>query len=311
MTEFVIWRLLQIVPVLLGITLVAFLAFYYTPGDPVSLMLGEVATEDVAERIRTRLGLDQPAYMQYLLFLGRLLQGDLGTSYLSRLPVTTTLLPALKATFQLTGAALLLAIVIGVPIGIIAAIRRARFLDYFLMSVSIAGISAPVFWIGMLLIYVFALQLRILPTGGSESPESIILPMLTLGIFVSATLARMTRSCMLEVLGQDYIRTARAKGLSETTVYVKHALRNASIPIVTTIGLQFGNLMGGSILTETVFAWPGIGRVVVQAIFQRDAPTVQGGIVIIGIMFSLINLAVDLLYAKLDPAVRYAADDED
>jgi peptide/nickel transport system permease protein len=309
MTELVVWRLLQIIPVLFGITLVAFLAFYFTPGDPVSLMLGDTGSAEVTDRIRARLGLDQPVHVQYLMFLGRLLQGDLGDSYLSRLPVTVTLLPALWATFQLTGAAILLAMVIGIPIGIVAAIRRGRALDYALMSVSIAGISAPVFWIGMLLIYVFALRLRILPTGGADSPTAIILPMLTLGIFCAATLARMTRSCMLEVLSQDYIRTARSKGLRESTVYVKHALRNAAIPIVTTVGLQFGNLMGGSILTETVFAWPGIGRVVVQAIFQRDAPTVQGGIVIIGVMFSLINLVVDLLYAKLDPSVRYTADE--
>lgn len=309
MIEFAVWRLIQIIPVLIGITLVAFLAFYLSPGDPVSLMLGEAATADVAQRISARLGLDQPAWMQYLMFLGRLLQGDLGTSYLSRLPVTVTLMPALWATFKLTGAALLLAIAIGVPIGIIAAIRRGSFLDYALMSVSIAGISAPIFWIGIVLVYLFALQLRWLPTGGADAPFAIVLPMLTLGIYSAATLARMTRSCMLEVLGQDYVRTARAKGLRESMVYLKHALRNAAIPIVTTIGLQFGNLMGGSILTETVFAWPGIGRVVVQAVFQRDAPVVQGGIVLIGTMFCLINLVVDLLYAKLDPSVRYAEED--
>lgn len=309
MIEFAVWRLIQIIPVLIGITLVAFLAFYLSPGDPVSLMLGEAATADVAQRISARLGLDQPAWMQYLMFLGRLLQGDLGTSYLSRLPVTVTLMPALWATFKLTGAALLLAIAIGVPIGIIAAIRRGSFLDYALMSVSIAGISAPIFWIGIVLVYLFALQLRWLPTGGADAPSAIVLPMLTLGIYSAATLARMTRSCMLEVLGQDYVRTARAKGLRESMVYLKHALRNAAIPIVTTIGLQFGNLMGGSILTETVFAWPGIGRVVVQAVFQRDAPVVQGGIVLIGTMFCLINLVVDLLYAKLDPSVRYAEED--
>ena len=219
--------------------------------------------------------------------------------------MTTTLLPALLATFQLTTAAMLVAIVIGIPVGIYAAIKRARFLDYFSMSIAVVGVSAPVFWTGMLFIYLFALKLRWFPTGGSETLSSIVLPMLTLGIFCAGFLARMTRSCMLEVLGKDYIRTARAKGLSETTVHIKHALRNASIPIVTIVGLQFGSLMGGSILTETVFAWPGIGRVVIQAIFLRDAPTVQGGIVIIGTMFSLINLAVDLLYAKLDPSIRY------
>ena len=306
MTGYVVRRLLQIVPVLIGITLVAFLVFYFTPGDPVALMLGEIGTPEVEAQLRASLGLDQPAYIRYLRFLGGLLQGDLGTSYLSRLPVTTTLLPALWATFQLTSAALLVAVVIGVPVGIFAAIKRARFLDYFSMSFAVAGVSAPVFWTGMLFIYLFALKLRWFPTGGSETASSIVLPMLTLGIFCAGFLARMTRSCMLEVLGQDYIRTARAKGLSETTVHVRHALRNAAIPIVTTIGLQFGSLMGGSILTETVFAWPGIGRVVIQAIFLRDAPTVQGGIVLIGVMFSLINLAVDLLYAKLDPSIRYS-----
>lgn len=305
MIGYVIRRLLQIVPVLIGITLVAFLVFYFTPGDPVALMLGEIGTPEVEAQLRTALGLDQPVYVQYLRFLGGLLQGDLGTSYISRLPVTTTLLPALLATFQLTTAAMLVAIVIGIPVGIYAAIKRARFLDYFSMSIAVVGVSAPVFWTGMLFIYLFALKLRWFPTGGSDSLSSIVLPMLTLGIFCAGFLARMTRSCMLEVLGKDYIRTARAKGLSETTVHIKHALRNASIPIVTIVGLQFGSLMGGSILTETVFAWPGIGRVVIQAIFLRDAPTVQGGIVIIGTMFSLINLAVDLLYAKLDPSIRY------
>ncbi len=305
MIGYVIRRLIQIVPVLFGITLVAFTVFYFTPGDPVALMLGEIGTPEVEAQLRTALGLDQPAYIQYLRFLGGLLQGDLGTSYISRLPVTTTLLPALLATFQLTTAAMLVAIVIGIPVGIYAAIKRARFLDYFSMSIAVAGVSAPVFWTGMLFIYLFALKLRWFPTGGSDSLSSIVLPMLTLGIFCAGFLARMTRSCMLEVLGKDYIRTARAKGLSETTVHIKHALRNASIPIVTIVGLQFGSLMGGSILTETVFAWPGIGRVVIQAIFLRDAPTVQGGIVFIGTMFSLINLAVDLLYAKLDPSIRY------
>ena len=305
MIGYVVRRLLQIIPVLFGITLVAFTVFYFTPGDPVALMLGEIGTPEVEAQLRTALGLDQPVYIQYLRFLGGLLQGDLGTSYISRLPVTTTLLPALLATFQLTTAAMLVAIVIGIPVGIFAAIKRGRFLDYFSMSIAVAGVSAPVFWTGMLFIYLFALKLRWFPPGGSETLSSIVLPMLTLGIFCAGFLARMTRSCMLEVLGKDYIRTARAKGLSETTVHIKHALRNASIPIVTIVGLQFGSLMGGSILTETVFAWPGIGRVVIQAIFQRDAPTVQGGIVFIGIMFSLINLAVDLLYAKLDPSIRY------
>ncbi len=306
MTGYVIRRLLQIVPVLIGITLVAFLVFYFTPGDPVALMLGEIGTPEVEAQLRVSLGLDQPAYLQYLRFLGGLVQGDLGTSYLSRLPVTTTLWPALWATFQLTTSALLVAILIGVPVGVLAAIKRARFLDYFSMSFAVAGVSAPVFWTGMLFIYLFSLKLRWFPAGGSESVSSIVLPMFTLGIFCAGFLARMTRSCMLEVLGQDYIRTARAKGLSETIVLAKHAFRNAAIPIVTVVGLQFGSLMGGSILTETVFAWPGIGRVVIQAIFQRDAPTVQGGIVIIGTMFSLINLAVDLLYAKLDPSIRYS-----
>ncbi len=306
MIGYVARRLLQIVPVLIGITLVAFLVFYFTPGDPVALMLGEIGTPEVEAQLRASLGLDQPAYVQYLRFLGGLVQGDLGTSYLSRLPVTTTLWPALWATFQLTTSALLVAIIIGVPVGVLAAIKRARFLDYFSMSFAVAGVSAPVFWTGMLFIYLFSLKLRWFPAGGSESVSSIVLPMFTLGIFCAGFLARMTRSCMLEVLGQDYIRTARAKGLSETIVLAKHAFRNAAIPIVTVVGLQFGSLMGGSILTETVFAWPGIGRVVIQAIFQRDAPTVQGGIVIIGTMFSLINLAVDLLYAKLDPSIRYS-----
>ena len=200
---------------------------------------------------------------------------------------------------------MILATLIGVPIGVIAAVNRGRFLDFFPMGLSILGVSAPPFWTGMLLIYLFALQLRWLPVGGATTTTSIILPMVTLGIIVSAFLARMTRSSMLEVLGQDYIRTARAKGVSETAVIVKHALRNAAIPIVTTIALQFGHLIGGSVVTESVFAWPGLGRVIVQAIFQRDAPMVQGGIIIMGVIFTLLNLAVDLVYGKLDPTIRY------
>ena len=307
MTAYVIRRLLQFIPLLMGITLFAFLIFYFTPGDPVNYMTGMAGyTAETEQLIRVRLGLDQPVHIRYLRFLGALLQGDLGDSYLSRLPVTLTLLPALWATFQLTGAALLMAIVIGVPIGIIAAINRTRFLDYFPMGFAIIGVSAPPFWTAMLLIYIFALRLSWLPPGGADTAASIILPMITLGIIVTGFMARMTRSGMLEVLNQDYIITARAKGLSETMVLVKHALRNAAIPIVTTAGLQFGNLMGGSILTETVFAWPGIGRVIVQAIFLRDAPIVQGGIVIVGVMFCFINLLVDLLYVKLDPSIRYS-----
>ncbi len=306
MTGYVIRRIIQVIPVLIAITIIAFLVFYFTPGDPVELMIGEaVHSTELVQQLRVRLGLDQAIHIRYFRFLVGLLQGDLGNSYLSRQPVIDNLLPALWKTAQLAGASMLLATLIGVPIGVIAAVNRGRFLDFFPMGLSILGVSAPPFWTGMLLIYLFALQLRWLPVGGATTTTSIILPMVTLGIIVSAFLARMTRSSMLEVLGQDYIRTARAKGVSETAVIVKHAFRNAAIPIVTTIALQFGHLIGGSVVTESVFAWPGLGRVIVQAIFQRDAPMVQGGIVIMGVLFTLLNLTVDLVYAKLDPTIRY------
>ena len=306
MTGYVIRRIIQVIPVLIAITIIAFFVFYFTPGDPVELMIGEAThSTKLAQQLRVRLGLDQPIYVRYFRFLAGLLQGDLGVSYLSRQPVIDNLLPALWKTAQLAGASMILATLIGVPIGVIAAVNRGRFLDFFPMGLSILGVSAPPFWTGMLLIYLFALKLRWLPVGGATTTTSIILPMVTLGIIVSAFLARMTRSSMLEVLGQDYVRTARAKGVSETVVIVKHALRNAAIPIVTTIALQFGHLIGGSVVTESVFAWPGLGRVVVQAIFQRDAPMVQGGIIIMAVIFTLLNLAVDLVYGKLDPTIRF------
>ena len=306
MSQFFIKRLLEVLPVLLGITLVTFLIFYLDPSDPVVMLVGENPSPQAEANIRQRLGLDQPAHLQYVNFLNRIVRGDLGQSYRSRQPVNIYLQPAIRATLYFTSVSLLLMILIGLPAGILSATRPYTWLDNLVMSSVLLGLSAPIFWIGIVLMYLFAFRLPWLPTGGAFQWQGVILPSLTMGLHYGAIVARITRTSMLEVLQADYIRTARAKGLREQWVFYKHALRNASLPIVTTIGLQVASMLGGTILVETVFAWPGIGRMLVNAILERDAPIVQGGVLVTALAVVVLNVVTDILYAYLNPTVRYA-----
>lgn len=305
MGTYVVKRVLQIVPVLVGITFLAFLVFYFGPGDPVLMILGEHASSELIERERTRMGLDQPMLVQYSRFLGNLVQGDLGVSYRSREPVTSVIAPALRATVILAVVTMLFTALIGIPTGILAATNRGGIVDQVTMSVTMVGVSAPAFFIGILLLLVFSYQLRWFPASGMRDWNSVVLPALTIALHFGAMLARMTRSAMLEVLGEDYIRTAKSKGLARRVVEYKHALRNAALPVVTLLGLQAGHVLGGAVVAETIFAWPGLGRLLLNGIIWRDAPLVQAGVIIIAFMFSVVTLFVDIVYSWLNPAIRY------
>lgn len=299
-------RLVDVIPVLLVITLLAFLVFYLDPSDPVVMIAGEHATPEIEARIRSNLGLDQPAFVQYVTFLGNTLTGDFGTSYRSRQPVIDHIAPAFLATLYFTGAALVLVVLIGIPAGVLSAARPNGWVDRIVMSTVLVGLSAPIFWVGIVLMYVFAFRLGWFPTGGFFHWSGIVLPSVTLALQYGAIVARVTRTSMLEVLGNDYIRTARAKGAAPSKIYLAHALRNASLPIVTTVGLQVGSMLGGTILIETVFAWPGLGRMLVNAILERDAPIVQAGVMLIAIAVLVLNLLTDVVYGFLDPRVRFS-----
>lgn len=304
MAAFLVRRLLDVIPVILAITLLAFLVFYLDPADPVVMIAGESASEEVEDAIRERLGLDRPAWVQYGTFVANAVQGDFGTSYRSRQPVASHIWPAFRATLIFTAVAMVLMVVIGVPAGIVSATRPYSWIDSVVMSSVLIGLSAPIFWVGIVLMYLFAFRLGWLPTGGFYSWQAVILPAVTLSLQYGAIVARITRASMLDVLDNDYIRTARAKGASARAVFYAHALKNASLPIVTTIGLQVASMLGGTILIETVFAWPGVGRMLVNAIIERDAPIVQAGVLLIAMAVLVLNLLTDLLYSVLDPRVR-------
>jgi len=291
---------------LLGVSLIIFLMLRLLPGDPARILAGLLASEEEVARLRTELGLDQPLAIQYVRFLTDLVRGDLGLSARTSQPVLKEVLARLPATVQLALASTLLASVVGVTAGVIAAARQYSRFDYLVSVGTLFGVSMPVYWLGLMLIILFAIQLHWLPAAGAEKPTSIILPSITLAAFSVALIARMTRSSMLEVLGQDYVRTARAKGLREFFVIYRHALKNAFIPVVTVIGLQFGTLLGGAVLTESVFGWPGIGLLMVDSIFARDYPVVQGVVLVFATLFILLNLLVDIFYAYLDPRIHYA-----
>jgi ABC-type dipeptide/oligopeptide/nickel transport system permease component len=303
MLIFAIRRLLLTLPVLLGVLFVVMLTMDLIPGDPVALMLGDAATKDTIARFREHLGLDRPLAVRYVRYLGQVVTGDLGRSIQQNRPVVDELAEAWPATLQLTAAALLLAAVTGVATGIVSAVWPNSLFDSLSRLSSLFGLSMPVFWTGLVLIVIFAFWLPLLPVGGVGSPAHLVLPAVTLALPSIAKIARMTRSGVLEVLREDYVRTARAKGVRERLVVVKHALRNAAIPILTLIGLQAGQLMGGAVLTETVFAWPGLGRLMVKAIFARDYVLLQGAVLIFAMAFVAINLIVDLSYGALDPRV--------
>ncbi len=305
MVTYVARRILTAFPTLLGVATVIFLLLRLLPGDPARVMAGLLATEEDVSRIRHLFELDSPLPVQYVSFLSRLLHGDLGVSTRTGDPVTADILSRLPHTIELAVISTALATVIGVTLGMLAASRSNSWLDLVISGTAIFGISMPVYWLGLMLIIVFSVGLHLLPAAGASEPLSFLLPSLTLAAFSVALIARMTRSSMLEVLGQDYVRTARAKGLNRGSVLVRHALRNALLPIITAIGLQFGALLGGAVLTETVFSWPGIGRLLVDSIFSRDYPVVQGVVLTFSTLFILVNLAVDLLYAYVDPRIRY------
>jgi len=309
----VLRRLVATIPVMGVVAIAVFALLHVTPGDPAVIIAGDYATTDDIARIRARLGLDQPFHAQVAIWLGRIVRGDLGTSIFSGLPVATLIGQRAATTIWLTLFAMLISVGIGVPIGVVAAWRRGSWLDRAVMVFAVSGFSMPTFWLGFILVYVFAISAGWLPVQGYHPIADglwpflshLILPALTLSVVYMALIARMTRASMLGVLDEDYIRTAFAKGLAPRNVLVRHALKNASLPVVTIIGLGFALLIGGAVVTESVFALPGLGRLTVDAIVRRDYPVIQGVLLVVSGVYVLINLVVDVLYVVLDPRIRY------
>ncbi|HMJ58579.1 MAG TPA: ABC transporter permease [Gemmatimonadales bacterium] len=305
MIRFIARRLLSTIPTLFGVLVVVFLLLNVVPGDPVAEMVGERADSATIARLRAELRLDDPLPVQFGHYLWGVVRGDLGTSYITQRPILGDLAERFPKTLQLAGAAMLLAAITGITLGVIASVRPGGAVDRFSMLLAYVGVSFPVYWVGLLLILLFSVTLRWLPPSGYGGIAFLVLPALTLGTRSIAFLARMTRSAMLDVLSSDFVRTARAKGLNEVRVIGRHAFRNALMPVITVLGLDVGNYLTGSILTETIFSWPGVGRYVLQAIEKRDLPAVQGSILFLSVVFVLVNLITDLLYAKADPRVAY------
>jgi len=301
-------RLALAVPTILGVVTVVWLLLHLMPGDPVDVMLGETAARADRVALRSELGLDRPLPEQYFSYLAGLAKGDLGRSVYGRQSVAALVAERVPATLLLTLASLLVAILVAIPAGVISAVRRGGAFDNTTMVASLAGVAIPNFWLGPMLIIAFSIELGWLPVAGSGSPAHLVLPALTLGVSAAGILTRMTRAAILETLGEDYVRTARAKGLGEAPILMRHALRNAATPILTLLGLQFGSLLSGAVITETIFAWPGIGRLVVDGIYTRDYPVVQGCVLVIALGYVLVNLATDLAYAWVDPRIRYGDD---
>jgi peptide/nickel transport system permease protein/oligopeptide transport system permease protein len=305
MCRYILRRLLSMTPVLFGVSVVIFLILRLVPGDPARLVAGLDATQEGVKIIRSSLGLDRPLPVQYLAWLGNVFRGDLGRSTRTHRPVTQELGLALPATVELTLCATVVAVLIGVTAGTTAAVRRNSFFDYGSMVVALLGVCTPSFWLGLMLMLVFAVKLDLFPTTGRGGLENLVLPAVTLGTDAAAIIARVTRSSMLEVLGMDYIRTAHAKGLSERAVVLRHAVKNALIPVTTVIGPEFGYLLAGAVVTETVFAYPGVGWLLVEAIGFRDYPVIQGALLLLAMQFALVNLVVDVLCAVVDPRISY------
>jgi len=304
MYKYIIKRLLMLIPVLLGVAFVIFAIMNVAEGDPVYQVAGPDATQEQLEALRVEMGLNGSLLQRYFRYIGKLLQGDLGVSYISKMDVMKLYLQRLPNTLRLASLAMLVAVVISVPLGIVAAVNQNTWKDTLAMILALIGLSMPNFWLGLLLMLLFALKLGWFPSGGAEGFASVILPAVTVGVGLAALLTRTTRSSMLDVLRQDYLRTARAKGVSERKVIYHHALRNALIPIITIFGVQFSNVLGGSVLAETVFAWPGVGRLVVDAIDQRDIPTVTGALIMTTMLVTIVNLVVDIVYAYVDPRIK-------
>lgn len=333
MVNYIIKRLLALIPILIGVSLIVFLIVHLIPGDPAQTMLGERATAEAIASLRESMGLNDPLYVQFFRFFSRLLRGDLGRSIMSNSLVWEELLIRFPATLELSFFSMIFAVIVGVPAGIFAATHQNSWFDNLSMLFALFGVSMPIFWLGLMLIWLFGVELAWLPPSSRlsvgvnlnvitnlyvldsiiqsnwvalwDSIRHLILPSAALGTIPMAMIARMTRSSMLEVLRQDYIRTAYAKGLRERIVVYKHALKNALVPIITVVGLQFGILLGGAVLTETIFSWPGLGKYLVDAIYARDFPVVQGGILFFAFTFVLVNLIVDLSYATIDPRIQY------
>lgn len=334
MLKYIIKRLLLLIPVLIGVSLTVFIVMHAFTTDPASIILGQHATADQVKALQQELGLNDPLYLQYWHFFKGILHGSLGSSLFTKTSVTDEILARFPATIELALAAIIIASVFGITIGIISAVKQNTFFDYISMIAALLGVSMPIFWLGLILVVIFSVGLNWLPVSGriqiGMEPTSITgfylldslisgnmdafiltlkhlaLPAIALGSYSTAIIARMTRSTMLEIIRQDYIRTARAKGLFEKAVVFKHALRNALIPVTTVIGLQLGALLGGAVLTETVFSWPGVGSYTVDAILKSDYPVVQGSVMILAVVFVVVNLLVDLLYAYLDPRIKYS-----
>lgn len=307
MLNYILKRLVGAIPVLFGVSVIVFSMARLVPGDPIDVMFANQAPPTPEQRaaLRKSMGLDQPIYQQYFTFMGNLAQGDLGESYRTHRPVTEMIGNRLPNTIKLTVASLTIAALIGIVAGIIAAVFRDTWVDFLSMLVAILGVSIPGFWLGLMAMMFFSVRLGWFPVAGAEGWRYLIMPAATLGVLASAILARMTRSSMLEELNQDFVRTARAKGLRERVVVYRHALRNALIPIITILGLQVGGLLSGAIIIESVFAYPGLGMLAVQALNTRDFPLIQGIVLLIAVIYVVVNLVVDLIYGMLDPRVRY------
>ncbi|MGI6566025.1 MAG: ABC transporter permease [Firmicutes bacterium] len=326
MIRYIVRRLVQMIPLLVGISILVFLLVHLSPGDPIRMLLGEEATEEDVERLNAIYGFDLPLHIQYFRWLSNALRGNLGVSIRQGIPVTTLLFERLGATLELAVVSVFIAVALGIPLGIIAAVRRGTLVDYFSMILALVGVSTPGFWLGLMLLTHVALRVDFLPMFGRDGSifgglwvlitqlridvlmdglRHVLLPAVSIGTSMMAIITRLTRSSMLEVLGRDYIRTAKAKGLNNQVVVLKHALRNALLPVITIIGIQFGAMLGGAVVTETVFAWPGVGRLIVNAIRQRDFPIIQGGVLMMAVVFALVNLAVDASYALVNPRIRY------
>ena len=304
MHRYILKRLLMLIPVLLGVVFIIFFIMDLAPGDPVYMVAGDQATPEELDALREKLGLSGNLITRYVRYVGKMMHGDFGTSYVSKRDVFKTYMERLPNTLRLASLTMFFAILISIPLGIIAAVHHNSMKDTLSMILSLLGLSMPNFWLGLLLILVFSLHLGWFPSGGYSGFRSAILPALTVGTGLAALMTRTTRSSMLDVIQQDYLRTARAKGVSERKVINRHALSNALIPIITVFGIQFSNVLGGSVLAETVFSWPGVGRLVVDAINQRDIPTVTGALVMTTMLVSIVNLLVDIIYAYVDPRIK-------
>lgn len=306
MARYIVRRLLALIPILIGVSIIIFVMMRMVPGDPARQALGPEATGAEVARLHKQWGLDQPIPVQYVKWLDRVFHGDFGRSTVSRVPVTTEIWARFPNTLWLTLASMVVSIILGLASGIIAAVRHNTLFDRGSMVVALLGICTPSFWLGLMLMLLFAVKLGILPSFGKGGMRHLILPALTLGVGSAAIIARVTRSTMLEVFSEDYMRTARSKGIAERAVIVRHALKNAMIPIITILGLEFGGLLAGAVVTETVFAYPGVGLLLINSINNRDFPIVQAALLLFALQFVLVNLIVDIIYARIDPRISYS-----